>query len=270
MWKRGDLFWEGDERWDEFRELGKLKGRMTTLVEKTLSSAAYGTQTYRTFDMPGVVHLDLLQYVKKEYKFAENSVSLKTALPHLTSDMLEPDQQCILTTIRSWPGMTFNLMHKELSHLPRGYLARVLLELLREYLVYLTPVLVHDLTDRVMMPDAGFVTIDDLIDEIRCVSWRTAQHAHLIVRGANLLDLPYADVQMYFSAVEFRKSGAAGGDQGGLEPAGDVCKISWRRRRQDADRAVLRARYGVAAEDMSEAGHAACYHGDGGSLQRAG
>lgn len=74
MYKRGDLFWDHDVRWDEFRELSKLRGKLTTLSEKTLTSAAYGSQTYRLFDLPGVLQFDLMQHVKKEFKFSDNSV----------------------------------------------------------------------------------------------------------------------------------------------------------------------------------------------------
>ncbi len=75
MYKRGDLFWDDDDRWDEFRELSKVRGKLTDLVEKTLTSAAYGSQTYRFFDLPGILQFDLCQYVKKEFKFSDNQVS---------------------------------------------------------------------------------------------------------------------------------------------------------------------------------------------------
>lgn len=74
MYKRGDVFWSEDERWDEFRELGRVRGKLTSLSEKKLASAAYGSQTYRFFDMPGVLQFDLLEHVKKEMKFSNNKV----------------------------------------------------------------------------------------------------------------------------------------------------------------------------------------------------
>lgn len=70
IYKRGDLYWSDDERWDEFRELGKLTGKLTTLVDHQLSSAAYGTQTYRFFNTPGILQLDLCSYLRKEFKFS--------------------------------------------------------------------------------------------------------------------------------------------------------------------------------------------------------
>lgn len=75
IYKRGELFWEDDDRWEEFKSLGKMCSKLTTLKDHELSSSAYGTQTYRFFETPGMLQLDLCSYLRKEFKFSSYTVS---------------------------------------------------------------------------------------------------------------------------------------------------------------------------------------------------
>lgn len=51
-----------------YSSISKLDARPCELVTRTFSSGAYGTSEFRFLDAPGVLNLDLLTYVRREYK----------------------------------------------------------------------------------------------------------------------------------------------------------------------------------------------------------
>lgn len=59
---------------DVFLFLGKVKNKMSVLVENNFSSSAYGSSNFKRLSMPGRINFDILVYIKREYK--ENSYKL--------------------------------------------------------------------------------------------------------------------------------------------------------------------------------------------------
>jgi DNA polymerase elongation subunit (family B) len=59
---------------ESFLFLGKVKNKMSVLVENNFSSSAYGSSNFKRLSMPGRINFDILVYIKREYK--ENSYKL--------------------------------------------------------------------------------------------------------------------------------------------------------------------------------------------------
>lgn len=57
-----------------FEDLGKVPGRGGVPKESRLASAAFGDNTFFILQAPGVLQLDVLQYIRREYKLESNSL----------------------------------------------------------------------------------------------------------------------------------------------------------------------------------------------------
>jgi DNA polymerase elongation subunit (family B) len=54
--------------WDEFRHLGRLKNRPSEMIEKTMSSGAYGDNHWKLLPMSGRLVIDPMVHIKREFK----------------------------------------------------------------------------------------------------------------------------------------------------------------------------------------------------------
>lgn len=69
IYKRGDLCWDTDSRWDEFRQLGKLNDKLTTLAN------SLARKDLSFFETPGIFQFDLFQHMIKEHKLSSNTLN---------------------------------------------------------------------------------------------------------------------------------------------------------------------------------------------------
>jgi len=75
---------------DTFSYLGKLNERKSTLITKTLSSNAYGTNIYKTIDLPGRIIIDIYEVIKKNPAMKFESYKLDFIAGHFLGEGKDP------------------------------------------------------------------------------------------------------------------------------------------------------------------------------------